>query len=115
MKNERTSVGSAGGVFVHLIILGKRGYVRIQKKYRGVLSTYTKMSEGGYVCGVFCPYTIKITPVEHSATIKQGNKTQIQESLMSFYCQHGYQSDLKNKGLKINKNIKINIKSHKRR
>ena len=46
------------GCFVHVILLGVGCFVSLQKNMWWFLSTYNKMDVGGYVRGVFCPYTI---------------------------------------------------------
>ena len=45
------------GCFVHVILLGVGCFVSLQKNMWWFLSTYNKMDMGGYVHGVFCPYT----------------------------------------------------------
>ena len=45
------------GCFVHVILLGVGCFVSLQKNMWWFLSTYNKMDVGGYVRGVFCPYT----------------------------------------------------------
>ena len=49
------------GCFVHVILLGMGCFVSLQKNMWGFLSTYNKMDVGGYVPGVFCPYTDQST------------------------------------------------------
>ena len=46
------------GCFVHLILLDVGCFVSLQKNMWWFLSTYNKMDVGGYVRGVFCPYTL---------------------------------------------------------
>ena len=45
------------GCFVHVILLGVGCFVSLQKNMWWFSSTYNKMDVGGYVRGVFCPYT----------------------------------------------------------
>ena len=45
------------GCFVHVILLGVGCFVSLQKNMWWFLSTFNKMDVGGYVRGVFCPYT----------------------------------------------------------
>ena len=45
------------GCFVHVVLLGVGCFVSLQKNMWWFLSTYNKMDVGGYVRGVFCPYT----------------------------------------------------------
>ena len=49
------------GCFVHVILLGVGCFVSLQKNMWWFLSTYNKMDVGGYVRGVFCPYTLMNT------------------------------------------------------
>ena len=46
------------GCFVHVILLGVGCFVSLQKNMWWFSSTYNKIDVGGYVRGVFCPYTI---------------------------------------------------------
>ena len=45
------------GCFVHVILLGVGCFVSLEKNMWWFSSTYNKMDVGGYVRGVFCPYT----------------------------------------------------------
>ena len=45
------------GCFVHVILSGMGCFVSLQKNMWWFLSTLNKMDVGGYVRGVFCPYT----------------------------------------------------------
>ena len=60
------------GCFVHVILLGVGCFVSLQKNMWWFLSTYNKMDMGGYVRGVFCPYTKK-TQTRSRTKIIMGN------------------------------------------
>ena len=45
------------GCFVHVILLRVGCFVSLKKNMWWFSSTYNKMDVGGYVRGVFCPYT----------------------------------------------------------
>ena len=51
------------GCFVHVILLGVGCFVSLQNNMWWFLSTYNKMDVGGYVRGVFYPYTGGDLPV----------------------------------------------------
>ena len=58
------------GCFVHVILLGMGCFVSLQKNMWWFLSTYNKMDVGGYVRGVFCPYTTINKGLKQSTTVE---------------------------------------------
>ena len=49
----------SGGDYVLVVKFTGGDYVLVVKFMGGILSTYTKMSRGGFVLGGLCPYPIK--------------------------------------------------------
>ena len=58
--------GGGGGDYVLVVKFSGGDYVLVVKFMGGILSTYTKMSRGGFVRGGLCPYPEKFSFI-HSA------------------------------------------------